>query len=66
MNHIYSGSESVTCTRKYRGWTIATVQQSTGRKTWDIFTPAGDLDSQGYESLSVAKACVDAELDSEA
>lgn len=57
-------NEQVTATRKYRGHEIRTITQPSGRKTFDIYEPAGGISEIAAESFAVAKAIVDADIES--
>ena len=54
--------ETIVATRKYRGFVIETVQQESGRKTYDVRTLDGELVELGCERLAVARAHADAEI----
>lgn len=56
--------ETVTSSRRYRGYVIETVAQESGRKTYDVRTKDGEPVEWASESLAVAKAVVDATLGS--
>lgn len=58
-------SQVVKCiaSRTYRGYVIRTIVQPSGRKTYDIYEPGGDVFEWAHESLAVARAVVDAHVD---
>ena len=50
--------------RNYRGFIIQTVTQDSGRKTYDIRESDGTPWEWALGSLKIAKATIDAELES--
>lgn len=52
--------ETVTNVRKYHDHVIKTVTQDSGRKTYDIYSPNGDIMEFAVERLNVARAIIDA------
>lgn len=50
---------------KYRQYEIRTVTQPSGRKTFDIYEPSGDISEIAAESYAVAKAIVDADIENQ-
>ena len=50
-------------TRTYRGFEIRTFRQHSGRRTYDLYWPDSQIHSIAHESLRVAKAEIDAEVD---
>lgn len=55
--------ETVTSSRKYRGYVIETVTQESGRKTYDVRTADGVIVEWASERLAIAKAFIDAIVD---
>ncbi|ASZ75049.1 hypothetical protein FDI69_gp136 [Rhodococcus phage Trina] len=57
-------SERKVDARQYKGFTIETIEQDSGRKTYDIRDSNGNIVEWAAYNLSVAKATVNAILES--